>query len=190
MMPSQFSFVQRRVPIVQKLCNHAAMMVLGLFLGAVVVAGWHGLGQGTQVQATATHGERNFAIATGYVEDGVEAIYFLDYLTGDLRAAVVSRRTGEFVAFFERNLQQDFSGASKNPRYLMVTGSARLPTRGVGNLNLASNLVYVAEAASGEVAAYGMPWNQTASAKGAAQRGGFVPIAKGGFRTTFVRDDD
>lgn len=183
MMQSQFSFLQ-------KLCNHAAMMVLGLFLGAVVVAGWHGVGQGTQVQATATHGESNFAIATGFVDDFVEGLYFLDFLTGDLRAAVVSRRTGEFVAFFERNIQQDFSSGAKNPKYLMVTGVARLPTRGVGNNRVANSLIYVAEAASGEVAAYALPWNQSDSAKGAAQRGGFIPVAKGSFRTTFVRDDE
>lgn len=173
--------------MVQRVVNHAAVLVLGLFVGAVVTAAWVGFGQGTTVQASATHGEGNFAIATGFVDDSIEAFYFLDFLTGDLRAAAVSRRNGEFVAFFERNIQQDFSGGSKNPKYLMVTGMASIPPgRGqkIGNC-----LVYIAEASSGEVAAYALPWNSSLHAKGQAQRGEFLPLAKGSFRTTFVRDE-
>ena len=175
--------------MVQRFCNHAAMMVLGLFVGAVLMAAWKGVGQGTVVQATSTHGEANFAIATGFVDDSIEAFYFLDFLTGDLRSAVVSRRTGEFVAFFERNIQQDFASGSKNPKYLMVTGMANIP-RGRANTQIGNSLVYIAEAASGEVAAYALPWNSSLNAKGQPQRGGFVPLAKGSFRTTFVRDDE
>lgn len=175
-------------PRLEKLCNHAAMMVLGLFVGVVLTAGWHGFGQGTVVQATATHGESNFAIATGFVDDSVEAFYFLDFLTGDLRAAAVSRKTGEFVALFERNIQQDFTGGSKNPKYLMVTGMANIP-RGRGNTQIGNSLIYIAEASGGEVAAYALPWNSSLHAKGQPQRGGFVPLAKGSFRTTFVRDE-
>ncbi len=173
--------------MVQRILNHAAVLVLGLFVGAVLTAAWVGLGQGTQVQATATHGESNFAIATGFVDDSVEAFYFLDFLTGDLRAAVVSRRNGEFVALFERNIQQDFSGGAKNPKYLMVTGMAHIPP-GRGQ-KIGNSLIYVAEAASGEVAAYALPWNSSLHAKGQAQRGEFLPLAKGSFRTTFVRDE-
>lgn len=197
--------MQRLYNGVARVGDQASVMVLGLIGGVALMAAWHAIGQGmlgqgalgqgalpwgTQVQATATHGESNFAIATGWVDEGVEALYFLDFLTGDLRAAVVSRRTGEFVAFFERNIQQDFAGSSKNPKYLMVTGRARIPVRGVGNTEIGNSLIYVAEVASGEVAAYALPWNQTLSAKGQAQRGGFLPLAKGSFRTTFVRDDE
>lgn len=179
--------VERRFFDVQKLCNHAAMMVLGLFAGAVLMAAWQGVGQGTTVHATATHGESNFAIATGFVDDSIEAFYFLDFLTGDLRAAAVSRRTGEFVAFFERNIQMDFGAGTKNPKYLMVTGMANIP-RGKANTQIGNSLIYIAEASSGEVAAYALPWNSSLNAKGQAQRGTFIPLAKGSFRTTFVRD--
>lgn len=179
--------------MLQRFCNHAAVLVLGLFAGAVVMAWWQGgfsgadSAWGTKVHATSTHGEGNFAIATGFVDDSIEAFYFLDFLTGDLRAAAVSRRNGEFVAFFERNIQQDFSGGAKNPKYLMVTGLANIP-RGRG-VQLGNSLIYIAEASSGEVAAYALPWNASLNAKGQAQRGEFVPLAKGSFRTTFVRDE-
>ncbi len=184
--------VQR--PIVINLGNHAAMMVLGLFAGTVLMAAWNGVGNdslqiGTQIQASATHGEGNFAIATGLIDDRLEAFYFLDFLTGDLRAAAVSRRTGEFVAFFERNIQQDFGSQSKNPKYLMVTGLADIP-RGRANTQIGQSLIYITEATSGEVGAYALPWNSSLSAKGQQQRGGFIRLGGGSFRTTFVRDDE
>jgi len=190
--------MQRLFILVAKWGNQAAMVVFGLIAGAVLMAAWHGVGQnsrpsvplswGTQVQATATHGEGNFAIATGFVDDSIEAFYFLDFLTGDLRAAAVSRRTGKFVAFFQRNIQQDFTGSAKNPKYLMVTGMANIP-RGRSNTQVGNSLIYIAEASSGEVAAYALPWNSSLNAKGEGQRGGFVPLARGSFRTTFVRDE-
>jgi len=185
--------VQR--PLTISVGNHAAVMVLGLFVGAVLMAAWNGLQsgtlgqQGTLVHASATHGEDNFAIATGLIDDRLEAFYFLDFLTGDLRGAAVSRRTGEFVAFFERNIQQDFGSRSKNPKYLMVTGLADIP-RGRGNTQIGQSLIYITEATSGEVSAYALPWNSSLNAKGLQQRAGFIRLGGGSFRTTFVRDDE
>jgi len=205
--------VQR--PLKIQVGNHAAVLVFGLLVGAILMAAWQGVGhkflpagavssvesslagsssigallRGTQVHATATHGESNFAIATGLVHEQLEAFYFLDFLTGDLRGAVVSRRTGKFVAFFERNIQQDFSSQSKNPKYLMVTGLADIP-RGRANTQIGRSLIYVAEASGGEVNAYAVPWNPSLNAKGQTQRNTFIRLGGGSFRTTFVRDDE
>ncbi|TWU27457.1 hypothetical protein [Bythopirellula polymerisocia] len=174
--------------MVQRIGNHSVGVLLGILVGIVVSVGWFGLGQGIPVQATATHGEKNFAIATGFVDEEQEAFYFLDFLTGDLRAAVVSRRTGEFVAFFEKNILTDFSTLGKNPKFLMVTGLASIP-RGKSPFQIGSSLIYIAEATSGEVSAYAIPWNPSLSAKGAPQTGTFVKLAGGSFRTAFVRDE-
>lgn len=172
----------------QRFCNNAALLVLGIFVGIVVAVGWYGLGQGVQVQATATHGESNFAIATGFVDLEIEAFYFLDFLTGDLRAAVVSRRTGEFVAFFEKNILADFGTVGKNPKFLMVTGLANIP-RGQAPFQIGNSFIYIAEASSGTVNAYALPWNASLNNKGEAQRGSFIRVAGGSFRTAFVRDE-
>lgn len=172
----------------QRICNHAALLVLGIFVGMVVSVGWYGLGQGTQVQATATHGEANFAIATGFVDPEIEAFYFLDFLTGDLRAAVVSRRTADFVAFFEKNILEDFGTVPKNPKFLMVTGSANIP-RGQAPFQIGQSFIYIAEASSGTVNAYALPWNASLNNKGESQRGTFIRVAGGPFRTAFVRDE-
>ena len=59
----------------------------------------------------------------------------LDYLTGDLKAAVVNLQTGKFTSFFESNVQADLgTGTTKNPRYVMVTGRAAMRRGGLGQL--------------------------------------------------------
>jgi hypothetical protein len=171
----------------QKFCNHAAMLVLGVFVGVLAAAAGLGVGQPQFVQATATHGEANFAIATGPADNAIEAFYFLDFLTGDLRAAVISRRTAQFSSLFERNILQDFEGIGNNPKFLMVTGLAEVP-RGRGATQLAASLVYVAEATSGQVCAYVIPFNTSLNAAGELQQAGIDLVAKGTFRTVAIRD--
>jgi hypothetical protein len=158
-----------------------------MVLGAVLTAAWEGVWLAEPAYASATHGSNNFAIATGLVDNGMEALYFLDFLTGDLRAAVVSRRNAEFTGFFEYNVLGDFAAITGQPRFLMVTGLAELP-RGRGAAQLGSSLVYVAEATSGQVFAYALPYSGTLNAAGQPQVGTFLRVAGGSFRDTFVRD--
>ena len=172
----------------EKICNHAAMMVLGVFVGAVVAAAWMGVGQGSLVQATATHGESNFAIATGPADNAIEAFYFLDFLTGDMKAAVLQPRLGKFNSFFTYNILNDFKvQGQKNPKYLMVTGTAELP-RGSGSSQIGASLIYVAEATTGQVCAYALPFSSSLNNAGKPQRDSLRLIASGTFRTTAVRD--
>src|SRR4029079_19539869 len=159
--------------MVQRLCNHASLLIVGIVVGAVLTAGWHGTQSTPQAWATATHGADNFAIATGLVDDSIEALYFLDFLTGDLRAAVVSRRNGHFTGIFQYNVMSDFDKVDGSPKFLMVTGQADIP-RGRGATQIGKCLVYVAEATSGQVFAYALPYNSTLNASGKAQVGGFV----------------
>lgn len=173
--------------MIQRLCNHSALLVVGMALGAALVAGWHGATSVPRAHAVATHGSDNFAIATGLVDDEYEALYFLDYLTGDLRAAIVNRRNAQFSAYFQHNVLADFGGVADQPKFLMVTGLASL-VRGAGPTQLGKSLIYVAEATSGQVAAYVLPYNSTLQASGAPQRGGFIKVAQGSFRDAFVRD--
>jgi hypothetical protein len=173
--------------MLQRVCNHSAVLIVGIVVGAALTAGWHGVTSIPQAHAVATSGSDNFAIATGFVDDQVEALYFLDFLTGDLRCAVVNRKNAAFTAFFQYNVLADFPGINDKPRFLMVTGMADLQ-RGRGATQIARSLVYVAEATSGRVAAYAVPYNSTLLAAGAPQTGGFIRIAQGSFRDAFVRD--
>ena len=168
--------------------SRPASLVLGLALGLVIGLNLKGLWPQVPLHAVATHGQENFAIATGPVDDTMEAIYFLDFLTGDLRAAVLHPRTGKFNAFYQGNVLADFGGiAGKNPKFLMVTGMADMP-RGAGSFQTARAVVYIAEATTGQVACYAIPWSSARQAQGAPQAGNFVPLDKRQFRTAIIRD--
>lgn len=164
-------------------------LVIGLAIGLVVAIAVQGFGPRVPLDASATQGQENFAFATGLVDNQIEAIYFLDFLTGDLKAAVIDPKTGKFNSFFTYNIAADFAASgTKNPKYLMVTGVADFP-RGRGSAQVAKSILYVTEASSGWVAAYSIPWNAAAQAAGRPQTGEFVPLDKRQFRTLLIRDN-
>ena len=160
---------------------------IGLVIGLVIGLNLEGLWPSMPLHASSTHGIDKFAIATGLVDNSVEALYFLDFLTGDMRAAVINPKNGKFSSFFTRNIAADFGGAGRSSGYLMVTGSVNMP-RGTANFQYANSIVYVAEASTGQVAAYTIPWNSTQHAAGKPQYGEFQPLDVKQFRTAFVRD--
>ena len=94
---------------------------------------------------------------------------------------------GKFNSFFTRNIASDFGGAGRNSGYLMVTGAVNMP-RGANNYQFAESIVYVAEAGTGQVAAYTIPWNSSMQAANKTQYGEFQPLDVQQFRTAFVRD--
>jgi hypothetical protein len=168
--------------------SRAAYVGLGTVLGLVIGLNLEGLWPSVPLHASATHGIDKFAIATGLVDSSVEALYFLDFLTGDMRAAVINPKNGKFNAFFTRNIAADFQGAGRNSGYLMVTGAVNMP-RGSNSFQYADSIVYVAEASTGQVAAYTIPWNSSLHAAQKVQYGEFVPLDVQQFRTAFVRDE-
>jgi hypothetical protein len=165
-----------------------ASIGLGIVIGLVIGLNIQGIWPAIPLHASATHGLDKFAIATGLVDERVEALYFLDFLTGDMRAAVINPKTGKFNSFFTRNIANDFGGAGRNTGYLMVTGSVDMP-RGTAKFQYAESIVYVADASTGQVAAYTIPWNSTAHNAGTSQFGEFQPLDVQAFRTAFVRDE-
>jgi len=111
------------------------------------------------VHATGSYGQDNYILATGELEDGIEAVFFLDALTGDLKAAAINRRSRRFQALFARNITKDFGTVPvKNPRYLMVTGFAEFQQQ-AGGLRLGNSVIYVMELESGQCVAYAVPAN-------------------------------
>jgi hypothetical protein len=110
------------------------------------------------LHAVATDRQDTFAIATGMVDDGIEAVYMLDFLTGDLRAAVLNPNTRTFSSTFQRNLGPDLKvEQGKNPRYLMVSGAVDL-RGGAGGGQFGNSALYVAELSSGNMGVYTLPW--------------------------------
>jgi hypothetical protein len=124
-------------------------VLVGLFLGH--------LAPNAPLHASATHGTEGFAIATGEVEPGLEAVYFLDNLTGELTGFVINRQTGTLTTAYKHNVLNDLAADTKNPKFLMVTGTIDLRAT-TNRIRAGRSVVYVAEATSGKFAAYAVPW--------------------------------
>ena len=78
----------------------AVWLAIGLVVGLMIGGIW----PDTPLHAVATDGTENFALATGFVDDGAEAVYLLDFLTGTLRAAVLSNQSRGFQAYYGANV--------------------------------------------------------------------------------------
>jgi hypothetical protein len=156
----------------------ATGLVLGLALGGAMTLGVL-LGQRhpaadmpslaeLQLKAAATHGGETFAMATGSIDEDVEGLFTLDYLTGDLQCFVINPRNGGVGGWFQTNVANIFSEKGKKPSYLLATGTINV-AGGYGGGRPANSLCYVADANSGEIAAFTFPWVKAATSAGVAQ---------------------
>ena len=95
-----------------------------------------------------------FAMVTAQydVTNFFEAVFILDFLTGQLRGSVIDPTTGNFTVLYARNIAADFNVNPNEPAtYAIVSGRTNLNSRGA---NPASSCLYIAELASGKVVAY------------------------------------
>jgi hypothetical protein len=139
-----------------------------------------------QLHAVATHGAESMALATGEIDEGVEGIFILDFISGDLTCQVVNSRAGGLGGIYKQNVARDLGvEQGKQPKYLITTG--RLATRqNISNLRPAKCIVYVADSTTGRYIGYMLPWNQQLANAGAAQAGQMVAIGGGNARNAVV----
>ena len=84
--------------------KHSGWVCLGI--GLCIGVGLSGIIPHTPLHAWSNDRYDDFAIATGPVDETTEALYFLDFLTGDLKAAAIGpRRT--FAGFYQTNVRSD-----------------------------------------------------------------------------------
>jgi hypothetical protein len=168
--------------VCRELSGRAIWLMVGIVLGAVAV----GLLPHAPLHAVSNDRGDTFAICTGPMDGEVEAIFFLDFLTGDLSAAAISPMSRKFVAYYRVNVLAALGvDASKAPRYLMVSGQLDL-RRGTGP-RLGSSVVYIAEANSGKVACFAVPWVREMINAGKTVQATLVPLDAATFRTAAVR---
>lgn len=146
-----------------------AALTAGVFLGqrspAAAAPNWNDL----RLKAMATHGSDTFAIATGSVDEDVEGLYTLDFVTGDLCCFVINPRTGKFGGLFKTNVAAHLGAEKgKKPNYLLATGMINVQGYG-GNQRPAASLCYVVDANTGTVAAFSFPWAKSATSAGIGQ---------------------
>ncbi|MBN1394115.1 MAG: hypothetical protein JW959_03740 [Pirellulales bacterium] len=159
----------------------SALIVFGLMGGLIVGGLWFQ----TPLHATATDRIDTYGMATGAIDSDVEAVYFLDFLTGDLRAVTLGKQPGTWTGFFNANVAADLGvDPQKNPKYLMVTGFAYLRRAGGSRLQPSNAMCYVAEVTSGKVAAYSIPWSKSMYAAGQMQQQPMVLVGVTRFRPT------
>lgn len=140
----------------------------------------------TILNATASHGSNTMAIATGPIDSGVEGLFVLDFITGELQCSVLNPRTLQLGGLYRHNVVQDLGvEVGKQPRYLMVTGVANIRSS-AGNVRPAESIVYVADSNTGNYAAYMLPWNRSAAQYNFAQANPMVLIGRGTARNVVV----
>lgn len=134
--------------------------------GLATQLGWP---QGLPLRASSAASSETMAIATGRIDDQVEGLYTLDFLTGDLCCFVLNPRNGKFMGAFKTNVTTQLPvERGKKPSYVVATGSWE-PVGGAGNQRPANSVVYVADANTGMVAAYTLPWVKGAAAANMTQ---------------------
>lgn len=157
--------------------------LIAVGIGMVGGLVFSGLWPQTPLYAVATDRIDSFGMATGYVENDIEAVYFLDFLTGDLTAVVLGKQRGTWSGYFHAKVSADLAiDPQKNPRYLMTTGIAILRRAGGTRVQPSNAMCYVAEVTTGKVAAYAIPWAASMYAAGQPQSGPLALVGVTRFR--------
>ena len=143
--------------------NRGLWLAVGLIAGLAAAFVW------PHERALAATVDRNsqFAMITVHVgqqgaglQDPLEGIFVLDFLTGQLKGAVLSRQTGKFVTQYYRSVVDDFRLPQKaEPRYAIVTGLGQMAGR--QGVTFAADVIYAGELTSGKIIAYGFGWRET-----------------------------
>jgi hypothetical protein len=142
--------------------SRSAYLAAGLLLGLGVALFW----PHESAQATNSDRDSQFAMITvpvgmvgGGFQDNIDGIFVLDFLTGQLKGAVLNRQTGIFTSFYFRDLASDFGVDPKNePHYAISSGYA--PLAGRDGITFSSGVIYIGELTSGKIAAYAFPYKE------------------------------
>ena len=143
-----------------------------------------------RIKAMASHGAETFAIATGPIDEEVEGLFCLDYLTGDLQCFVLNPRTGKLGGWFKTNVAKDLPvEKGKKPSYLLVTGAMDWSNANIGgNTRPANALCWVADANTGVFAAYTLPWTKALAVSVVPQAQPMTLVYAGKARTLEIRE--
>lgn len=119
---------------------------------------------------------KQISLATGFVDDGVEGLFVLDHLSGNLQCWVMNRRSGEIGAVFTGSASAELGGEKGGAvDYVMTTGTVDF-IKGSGQAKPAGCVCYVADGNSGKVVGFGFHYNAQIAAKGARQRPGALRV--------------
>jgi len=104
--------------------------------------------------------DESFAVCTTPIDGNIDAIFMLDFQTGDLTGGVLNQNTAKFTTSYRHNVLNDLGfkpGQVKEPRFLIVPGRASFAGN-AGN-RMAQSVLYVTDVGTGVTVAYGIPWS-------------------------------
>ncbi len=157
--------------------------LVAVAIGLVAGLALSGLWPQAPLYALATDRTDSYAMATGPLDVDVEAVYMLDFLTGDLKAVVLGQQAGSWTGFFRANVATDLQiDPQKNPKFMMVTGMIALRRAGGSRLQPSNSVCYVAEITTGKLAAYAIRWSPSMYRANQPQSGDLRCIAITRFR--------
>jgi len=168
-----------------------AASALGVALGLYVAGSDRLPGSSSELpmvlQADSASSGKSLAMATGLIdtEDGVEGLFVLDRLSGNLQCWVMSSQTGGIAAIYTARPADDM-GLEKGGEvdYVMTTGRMNFQRAGrAGNMVPAGCVCYVGDGNSGNVVGYSVRFNRQAAMRGGGQGGQMTLVCKG-----FARD--
>lgn len=140
------------------------------------------------IAATSTDGSESFTIATGRVTGDAEGLFVLDHETGLLQCFVMYPKSMKFGAQFTANVGDALAGrGEKGAHYVLVTGDVnfRGTTR---NMQPGGTVCYVLDTTSGNLVAYGMPFDHTMMTAGRPQNGILTPLDMRQTRVLAIRE--
>jgi len=171
------------------MCKHATWLIPAALVG--LVAGFVGssLRHPVPLYAMTAHGSERKTLVTVPLDAGMEAVVALDHVTADLTGYVLDRFTGKFFIQYRYNVANDFPlRQGKQPRFLMVSGLADF-RQFTSNERFADGVIYVSEENSGQVVAYGIPWNsQFRASTTGPQQLQFIPLDYAKTRFANIRE--
>ncbi len=132
----------------------------------------------TTIDATGAVTSEKYSIATGIVSEEAEGFFVLDHNSGLIQCSVFYPRVGKFLGTFTGNAGELVGAGGKGGGYMMVTGNADM-TRGGRGAHVAPTLVYVLNTATGNFAAFAVPFNRQAAVTGQPQQAPLIPMGTG-----------
>lgn len=138
---------------------------------------------------------KSMSMATGIVdvERGIEGLFVLDHLSGNLQCWVLNPRSGEVAGIYTANVNQDLElGKGGDIDYVMTTGSFRAEksTARRGNLIPSGSICYVGDGNTGKVVGYILYFNRQLVLNNGSQRGELEVLARGLAREAGLRRDN
>ena len=143
------------------------------------------------LQAEAATGSEKLGLATGMADNGMEALFALDYTSGDLYCWILNPRVGPgFQAQYVANVEEALGIKKGEPAdYVMITG--RIDTSGVaakGNARPGETVCYVGDGNTGRVAGFSFWYSRSRATSGVMQTGELTVVCDAKTRGNIQRD--